>query len=492
MGRLGRARRSAQIGYQLLAAAMMSNTRKDVITLTVLGLVFITLPVFFQRLHSDEVIFWEVAKNIAAGAGPLSETHEGTFFILHMPLPFLINALFLKISPHIFMARAVASLFTTGCAVLIYMAASKRSGRGESLMGALFFLFSFQMLRYGGRFYLDQFGAVFFVASIYLIFLRRHAAAGFFALLAMLSREYWVAVYPFLAVYVMRQGDGPKGALRFVLPGAAAVVLFVPIVMSTGIGADVVGQMYRSAIAKNILASLTGHSAGEVVAKLGRAWAEFLILNLILAAGVAVAAWKDRSLLLLIVPQIILTSLAHGFMVDGGVTQYPIGLLATVSIFSGTGIKRLSGVLIPDGRFVKAGLAVVFSQFVALNILATAVSLHGNVSIYGLGYSDDRKVIEILRREARGEYIHGIWGAFVEDRMRWDWTDYLIQDAIDKDPDWLITYENYVDVNPEKKLENICNIYKIGPYVMIHSLHGAPIGEVVRQKGFNRWALRRG
>ncbi len=470
----------------------MSKTRRDIITITALGLVFITLPVFFQRLHSDEVIFWEVAKNIATGAGPISETHEGTFFILHMPLPFLINAFFLMISEHIFMARAVASFFTTGCAVFIYLAASKRFERDEALISALFFLFSFQILRYGGRFYLDQFGAMFFVASIYSVFLRRYATAGLLAILAMISREYWAAVYPFLALYVLRQGDGVRGAARFVMPGAIAIVFFLILLITTGIGADIAEEMYRSAIAKNIRASFTAHPAGEVAAKLGRAWAEFLILNLILAAGFCVAAWKNRSLLLLIVPQIILTSLAHGFIVDGGVTQYPIGLLATISIFSGTGIKRLSGVLIEQGRFVKAGLAVVFMQFVAFNIFATAVSLHGNFSIYGLGYSDDKTVIEILRREARGEYIHGIWGAFVEDRKRWDWTDYLIQDAIDKDPDWLVTYENYIDVNPAKKLESICDVYRIGPYVMIHSLHAIPLNEVIRQRGFNRWAFRKG
>lgn len=470
----------------------MSKARQDIFIIAALGLVFITLPVFFQRLHSDEVIFWEVAKNIASGAGPISETHEGTFFILHMPLPFLINALFLMITEHIFMARAVASFFTTGCAVFIYLAASKRFDRGGALISALFFLFSFQMLRYGGRFYLDQFGAMFFVASIYFVFLKRYATAGLLAFLAMISREYWAAVYPFLALYVLRQGDGVRGCTRFVLPGVAAILLFSLLLITTGIGADLSGEMYRSAIAKNILASLTDHSATEVAAKLGRAWAEFLILNLILAAGLCVAAWKERTLLLIIVPQIILTSLAHGFMVDGGVTQYPIGLLATIAIFSGAGLKRLSGILIDQGRFVRAGLAVIFIQFAAFNILATTISLHSNVSIYGLGYSDDSKVIEILRKEARGEYIHGIWGAFVEDRKRWDWTDYLIQDAIDKDPDWLVTYENYIDVNPDKKLESLFDIYRIGPYVMVHSLNAAPLNAIVRQRGFNRWALRRG
>lgn len=471
---------------------MTSKTRQDILLIAALGLIFITLPVFFQRLHSDEVIFWEVAKNIAAGAGPLSETHEGTFFILHMPLPFLINAFFLMISPHIFTARVVASLFTVGCAILIYMAASKRLGRDESIIGALFFLFSFQMLRYGGRFYLDQYGAMFFISSIYFILLRRHATAGLFALLAILSREYWAAVYPFMLVYAMRQGGGWSGATRFVVPVAAAGTLFALIAISTGIGADVAGQMYRSAVAKNITASLTAHPVGEAATRLGRAWAELLILNCIMAAGAVIAAGKDRSILILIVPQIALTSLAHGFMVDGGVTQYPIGLLATISVFSGTGIKRLFGLFLDQGRFLRAGLALVFLQFIAFNIFATAVSLHGNVSIYGLGYSDDRKVIDILRRESHGEYIHGIWGAFVEDRERWDWTDYLIQDAIEKDPDWLVTYENYVEINAQEDLELACNIYKIGPYIMIQSLHAIPLAEFVRQKGFKRWALRKG
>lgn len=469
----------------------MGNTRRDIFMLAALGLVFITIPLLFQRLHSDEVIFWEVAKNIAIGAGPISETHEGTFFVLHMPLPFLISSLFLIISQDILVARAVASLFTVGTAIFIYLAASKRYGRGEALIGAFFFLFSFQILRYGGRFYLDQFGAMFFIASIYLVFLRKHAGAGVFALLAILSREYWAAVYPFFAFYILRHDGGTKGLARFVLPGAVTAVFFLIIVLSTDIGYDFAREAYRSAAVKNITATFTAHPAREAAGMLSRAWTEFLILNLVLSAGLVVAAWKDRSLFLLFLPQMILTSLAHGFMVDGGVTQYPIGLLSTTAVFGGSGIKRLSGQFFEEGRFIKAGLALAFMQFIAFNIMASAVSLHKNISIYGFGYSDDRKVIEILRRQARGAYIHGIWGAFVEDRRRWDWTDYLIQDAIDKGPDWLVTFENYVDINPEGKKELTYNLYRIGPYLMVHPLGSTALGDIVRQKAFNRWALKK-
>jgi hypothetical protein len=70
------------------------------------------------------------------------------------------------------------------------------------------------------------------------------------------------------------------------------------------------------------------------------------------------------------------------------------------------------------------------------------MTLHQNWGIYGFGYKDDAKIISLLREKAAGEYIHGIHGAFVENRSRWNWTDFGVQQAIAEEPDWLITFDN--------------------------------------------------
>ncbi|MBI5827557.1 MAG: hypothetical protein HZB22_07520 [Deltaproteobacteria bacterium] len=100
--------------------------RREIVILT-LGRAVIALPLFFERLHSDEVIYWEVARNISRGLGPHSETSGGGLFVRHMPVPFYIVAPFLRLSVHIFTARAISSAFTIACAILIFRIARENS-----------------------------------------------------------------------------------------------------------------------------------------------------------------------------------------------------------------------------------------------------------------------------------------------------------------------------------------------------------------------------
>ncbi len=200
--------------------------------------------------------------------------------------------------------------------------------------------------------------------------------------------------------------------------------------------------------------------------------------------------------MILALPQVVIISLIHGFIVDGGVTQYPLALAATLSVYSGPGLKKLyerPGVRVSQKiGFVTLMAAVIAAQFVALNAVGTLVSRHKNIGIYALGYSDDSKVISILDHEARGEFIHGIWGAFVEGRKKWDWTDYFVEEAIDKDPDWLVTFDNYVEIKDGGRPENGFKVYRVGPYVMIHSKHVYPMNRFVSARMFPRWKSRPG
>ncbi|MEK7773261.1 MAG: hypothetical protein AAB307_02850, partial [Deltaproteobacteria bacterium] len=468
-----------------------------------LGLAVITLPSFFERLHSDEVIYWEVARNISRGLGPYTETSGGGLFVWHMPLPFYIVAPFLGLSDHIFTARVISSFFTIACAVLIFLIAAKKGARDSALVSAILFLLSFQALRFGGRYYLDQYGACFFLLSFYLAGKGRFAWAGASAALAILAREYWLGVYPFLTLYAAglagtgadRGRDVSKGFKNmffFVMPVLIllAVTSAIVVFSDSSVYGHIKAYVLNGAAYKNLKATDTP----GYIQRITRGWVEFTLINILIVSGFLASVKRESRILLLVIPQLVIISLVQGFVVSGGVTQYPVALLATVSPYSGAGLKRFYDLfLAPSGNragFLKASLAVSCAQFIAFNLISTVVTLHKNTFVWGLGYSDDRKVISILRKEARGESINGFWGAFVDDRRSWDWTDFHLDRAIETDPDWLVTYENYIDILPQKDSATPLEIYNIGPYVMIHSPQKGLLKEVVRQKHHPRWALR--
>lgn len=464
--------------------------KRPLLLIIAAGLVFVTLPAFFERLHSDEVIYWEVARNISLGLGPVSETSGNSVFSWHMPLAFYIVAPFLKVSSHLFTARVVSSFFTIGSTVLIFLICRKKAADGEALISALLFICSFQVLRFGGRYYLDQYGVFFFLSAIYLIHEERFLASGALAVCALLAREYWAGVFPFLLLYLYLRDKKalPRFILGAVLP--AAVVLAYAVLSGQSYGP------WRYLSAGSALDNISATVSGGVFYPLIRGWLEFSILNILILAGSIAAFRLDRGLVLLAAPQVAVISLIHGFVIDGGVTQYPMALAATLAVYSGPGLKtlydRAGKALAGRFRFTGVMLAVLSAQFVTFNAFATAVSFHKNLGVYGFGYGDDSRVISILNREAKGEYIHGIWGAFVEGRKKWDWTDYLVQDAIGKDPDWLITFDNYVEIKETRLPGDGFTVYRVGPYVMIHSAHAAPMAGFVRSKVFPKWKLRAG
>lgn len=464
--------------------------KRPLLLLIAAGAVLVTLPVFFERLHSDEVIYWEVARNISTGLGAISETSGNSVFSWHMPLAFYIVAPFLKLSPHIFTARVVSSFFTIASSVLIFLICRRKSGDGVALLSAFLFICSFQVLRFGGRYYLDQYGVFFFLSSIYLMHEERFFVSGLFALFAILSREYWAGVYPFLLVYLYTRER--KALPRFIL---SALLAAGALLTFTAVSGDS-NEVWRYLSAGSVLDNLRATLSGEVLHRLMRGWLEFSALNILVIAGSVAAFRLDRGFVLMAVPQVAVISLIHGFAVDGGVTQYPMALVATLSVYSGPGLKTIYeryGGNIPERlSFTRAMPAIIAAQFAAFNVFATAVSLHKNLGVYGFGYGDDRRVISILEREAKGEYIHGIWGAFVEGRKKWDWTDYLVQEAIEKDPDWLITFDNYVEIKGESLPGDGFTVYRVGPYVMIHSAHATALKSFVRSRVFPRWKLRGG
>ena len=454
------------------------------------GCLLILFPVFFERLHSDEILYWDVAHNLYSGKGLFSSV-ENRFFTGHMPLPFIIAGPFSFVGDSIVGVRLISALFTIGCAVLIFIIAKRFYLPKIAFISSLLFLTSFQALRFGGRFYMDQFGAFFFLFAVFLLLNKRYLSAGLSAALMILGREYWLGIYPFFVVYLFVRRES---FTTFLLP------FFILFLVGIWYAQSTVGLTYfyeSQAIVNTLKHYLNISFLQENAASLLQSWLELIAVNLLIVIGF-IFSWpllKESKLWLLIFPQFVIVSLIYGFVVNGGVTQYPFGLIASMSIFAGYGLNRIWNTIpLPlklQVHFLPIILSMISFQFIGLNVMATKMTLHQNWGVYGLGYKDDAQVISLLREKAAGEYIHGIHGGFVDERSRWSWTDFRVQEAIEDEPDWLITFDNYVRfLQPPENSPNV-EVYSIGPYLVFHSHPRGYLSELIVQADFPKWKLRK-
>ncbi len=162
----------------------------------VVGFVLIMVPIPFERIHDDEVLYWWKSKTLAEG---------GEVSLRISALPFLLVAAFLRVNEHLFTARIVTGLFTLVSAALIYLITEKSYGRKAGLAGSLIYLFSFHTLRFGSRFMLEAYGSFFFLLTLYLIQIDQFEASGVASALMMLCGEFWIPVFPFFLVYLWRR-----------------------------------------------------------------------------------------------------------------------------------------------------------------------------------------------------------------------------------------------------------------------------------------------
>lgn len=456
----------------------------------IIGFFLILLPVPFEKLHSDEVVYWDTARNLASGAGLKTIGFEGPS-IGHGVLPFLITTPFLYINSHIFIARIISALFTIGCAILIFLIVRNYTKNEKSaFISSILFIFSLNTLRFGGRFYLEPYGLFFFLLSLLFIENNRIALSAIAAGLSILGRELWLGVYPFYLIYLWKKR---KPVLPFFL---FSMVPFIPFFLYVWIGPGFTYFLKVQAILLHLKSLLNVSKGGELIPQLFHSWAEFFFMHILTIMGAVWAVKKricDMALLILILPQFFILSMVNGFIMNGAFTQYPMGLQAGLSLLAGPGI--LDGVDRFARRFnkkvssVAIVICIIFAQFVVLNILATMVSLHGSYGIHALGYWNDKKVIRLLNENAEGEVIVGIQGAFVKKASKWVWGDSDITLAIEIEPDWLVTYPNRVSIIKEDTPE--VKVYHIGPYLVLHSHPPGHIHEVISPADFPKWRFRK-
>ena|GEM_PF-914539 len=478
------------------------------------GFFLILLPIPFEKLHSDEVIYWEITRNLANGAGFKTIDLEGPF-IGHGVLPFLITAPFLSINSHIFIARFVSALFTIGCSIMIFLLVrGNTKDEKAAFISSILFIFSLNTLRFGGRFYLDPYGLFFFLLSLFLITndklfpsppplphgerikvrgnsdVFKIALSGITAGLSILGRELWLGVYPFYLIYLWKKR---KSVLRFFI---FSILPFIPFLIYVFVGPGFSYFLKVQAVLWNLKDLLVVGGKGELVPQLFHSWVEFFLLHILTIIG---AIWSikskrcDTDLLILILPQFLILSMVNGFITNGAFTQYPLGLQAGLALLAGPGIldgtsrlirwfnKKISPVFLI--------LCVIIAQFIILNILATKVSSHGSFGIHALGWWNDKKVIDLLNEGARGEVIVGEHGAFVKGALKWIWVDRDIVRAIEIEPDWLVTYPNRVRITGEEP--DKVKVYHIGPYLVLHSHPPGHMKDVIAPVDFPKWRFRK-
>lgn len=455
------------------------------------GVTLLLLPIPYERLHDDEIIYWEIAKNTAQGTLFKTSTFDMPF-IGHFPLPFIINALFLFFNEHIFVSRIVSSLFSLGTAVLIFYIARMLYGENPALAGSLLFLFSFHTLRFGTRFYLDIYGTFFFVLAVYFLLRERVALSEFAYALAILGREMWLGMLPFILFFAWRKKYSLR---RFTLFMALPFVPFFAYVVA-GPGLKYLFSVFSVV---GILKYYVQNLNVDFIFKLLRSWSEFAVVQAIVLAGFLYAAKEDRKnreLLILILPQFVLVSLIAGFLINGALTQYPLGLQASLSIFAGAGLAMLwdkyAKPRLKMGRdlFLPVLFAVLAAQLLVFNYLATALSASGAVGVYDLGYKYDAEVIDLLNEKAKGEVIVGMHGAFVKDAAKWEWVERNVSRALEIELDWFVTYSNLVKFKQGAESVKEVEVYRIGPYVALHSHPRGYMKEVVEPAQYRKWKLR--
>lgn len=457
----------------------MPALRSSIIAILLLGTLLILLPIPFERLHDDEVLKWYKSGLVLEGKTPLS-------FYGHMPLVLLLYAPVLSLTENILAARLLTGLMTIGSALLIFLIAKEVfQDEKPALAGSLLFLLSFHTLRFGGRFYSDPYGLFFFILALYLVTLNRTGAGSVSAILAIIARDTWIPIYPFLLLYVYLTGRDTR---RFLLFSAVPVAIFLAVLQST-IGLKVF--LPRSVISGTIqyLFASLATDAGALTIGIAQGWLEFGVVQAVTLVGLLAALRYDsrsRPLALLILPQFFTLSITGGFIVNGAMTQYVLPLQASMALVAGQGLYVIWGRFGKREGFLPALAVLLIAQTLAFNYAATSLSLSGAKGVYDLGYSYDREIISLLEGRAQGETIVGIHGAFVKEAREWQWVERNVSAAIEYNPDWYITFPYLLRFKETEGFE----AYHIGPYVVIHTPPGRRLGDLIEPVEFKKWKLR--
>ncbi|NYZ79018.1 hypothetical protein H0N99_02620, partial [Candidatus Micrarchaeota archaeon] len=219
----------------------------------------------------------------------------------------------------------------------------------------------------------------------------------------------------------------------------------------------------------------------------------FLIVQIITVVGFISWVWNKRdNLLILILPQFLIISLIQGFIYNGALTQYSMGLQASMALLAGPGIVWIWKKYFQKYPLNISLFSVLILQFLLFSYLATILSLRGAIGVHDFGYWYDGEVIALLNQKASNETIAGLHGAFIKDAKEWVWYERDVDKVLEMEPDWYIIVEPKL-IDFKTKPENIkeVEVYKIGPYIVLHSHPRGHLHELIEpNKEFKEWTFR--
>jgi hypothetical protein len=442
-------------------------------------IILLAIPIFFERIYDDEAIYWSRSKSVINRG--LSEIPSMT----RMPLAMLVVAPFLGLNDSIFVARFISVLFAIATAVIIFEIVKTYSNEQAAFISALLFIFSFQTIRFATRFYLDIYGVFFFLLSLFLIEKNRVRMAGLFFALAMLSREIWFGLYPFIVIYLWKS---KKSVNSFLILSVIPVLIFVLFIHLT------VGMStYLSYSGAAQTMGYISNNLSEILVYLTQSWAEFLILQIITVVGSISWIWNKRdNLLILILPQFLVISLIQGFICNGALTQYAMGLQASMALLAGPGIVRIWKRYFQKYPLNTSLFLILILQFLLFSYLATILSLRGAIGVHDFGYWDDEAVIQLLNQKAGNDSIAGLHGAFIKNAKEWIWWERNVTKVLEIEPDWYVIVEPQLIKFKTATNTTFVEIYQIGPYVVLHSHPRGHLHEVIEpNEEFSKWVFRR-
>lgn len=456
----------------------MQVSYRDIII--IFGIFILFLPLFFERIYDDEAIYWNASKTISQ-KGLVGVSEFG-----RMPLAVLIISPFPIISDTIFVPRIISILFAIGSSVIIFEIVKLYSNEKAAFISSMLFIFSFQTIRFATRFYLDIYGVFFFLFCIYLTKKNKDNLAGFSFALAMLSREIWFGLYPFMLLYLWSER---KNIFSFLFWSATPILIFAgAIQLASGLGT----YLSYSGFSQN--AYYLSNYLNEIPKYFLQNWLEFLVIQILTVIGfVASVSYKRDNLLILILPQFVMVSLIQGFIYNGAITQYPMGLQASMALLAGPGIVRIWKKYFQKYPLNISLFSVLILQFLLFSYLATILSLRGAIGVHDFGYWDDEAVIQLLNQRAGNESIAGLHGAFIKDAKNWVWYERDVEKILQLEPDWyVVTEPQLIKFKTESANTSFVEIYRIGPYIVLNSNPRGYLHEVIEpNEEFNKWMFRR-
>ncbi|NJE06997.1 hypothetical protein E3E31_00305 [Thermococcus sp. M39] len=449
--------------------------------LILLWLTMIFVPLFTLRLFQDEMLYLNMSRKALQFE-----------FLPRSSLVFILTSPFMafnNVDFRVFLPRIATSLITLLDLILIYNIAKRYYGKKAGFLSSLMFLFSFVALRYGARYTLEPWGTFFILLAVYY-FDEKPLLSALSIGLAFCARETWLTTYPFFLVYAWKKNR--KEFSKVLIVSAAPVILNFLFMASI--------SLYRSPLGYNTRDALNWGFA-NIMLRLSRGWLEFVIGYVLIVVGFIYGVKKDkahRDVLWLILPSLITLNGINGFILNGPFERYTFGPLALMSIFSGYGIIQLYKDVKPKIRLLsiltieKWVALFLIAQFIFFNVAVLKLSDIGAKGIQDYGYWHDREVFKILEENANpNEFFVGTPHPALLGFKNWKWADRNIQKAIELNPDWLITFESWVNFRENPHEIDELEIYSIGPYLVIHAKEKGAIKKYVVSSDLKLWKFRK-